>query len=59
MRGKRPQVKKRKKKKKKKSPPEKRIRASDIIEVFRLVVPQHVEKASWAANEGFFFRDED
>lgn len=36
------------------SAPEKRIRASDIIEVFRLEVPQHVEKASWAGSEGFW-----
>lgn len=27
---------------------------SDIIEVFRLKVPQHVEKTSWLRSEGFW-----
>ena len=55
-----PSLTKKKKKKQGKWPqmkmsaPEKRIRASDIIEVFRLEVPQHVEKASWAGSEGFW-----
>lgn len=38
----------------KRSAPNKPVQTSDIIEVFRLKVPQHVEKTSWLRSDGFW-----